>query len=196
MTIGVLNVMQDIADGASALELARRRTQAEGPRRRRAGNRVHSQVPDSCRRPADRMVPAARPATFAAASARTFELASICPQDSTEIVEFLMRLESPSDRIVAAVDGAVEWLRKVQLHGIRVKRVPAPVEEFLRHTADFDVVVGAGSQGPADLGAALRNRHRQADLRGPRRRSSDTHWPRSRANAARALPGTASGRKS
>jgi PelA/Pel-15E family pectate lyase len=79
--------------------------------------------------------------TFAAASARTFELASRCPQETTEIVRFLMRFEKPDERIVKSIDDAVAWLERVKLTGIRVQKVPAPVAEFERHRADFDVVV-------------------------------------------------------
>ena len=79
--------------------------------------------------------------TFAAAPARTFELASLCPQDSTEIVRFLMRFETPSPEIVSAVQGTVAWLEKATLKGIRVEHVPAPVVDFPRHRADFDAVV-------------------------------------------------------
>ena len=87
--------------------------------------------------------------THEAASARTFELASCCPQDTTEIVEFLMRDESPDARIIEAIDRAVAWLDRTKLTGIRVERVPAPVEEFERHRADFDVMVRADDKAPA-----------------------------------------------
>ena len=79
--------------------------------------------------------------TFAAASARTFELASCCPQETTEIVRFLMRIETPDERIVKAIEDAVAWLGRTQLTGIRVQKVPAPDDRFRAHTADFDVVV-------------------------------------------------------
>jgi PelA/Pel-15E family pectate lyase len=86
--------------------------------------------------------------TLEAASARTFELASCCPQETTEIVRFLMRLETPGDRIVKAIEDAVEWLRRTKLIGIRVQKVPAPTEEFERHRADFDVVVLPDAESP------------------------------------------------
>jgi PelA/Pel-15E family pectate lyase len=86
--------------------------------------------------------------SFEPRPARTFELASLCPQDTTEIVRFLMRLESPSVDVVRAVETAVGWLRRVQLGGIRVERVKATKEEFLRHTADYDVVVVQDLQAP------------------------------------------------
>ena len=79
--------------------------------------------------------------TYEARPARTFEPASICPQDTTEIIRFLMRLEKPGDEVVQAMDAAVAWLAKVKLSGLRVDKVPAAKEEFLRHTADFDKVV-------------------------------------------------------
>lgn len=86
--------------------------------------------------------------TYEAAPARTFELASGCPQETTEIVRFLMRLEKPDGRIIKAIDNAVEWLSRVKLSGIRVTRAPAPVEEFERHRADFDVLVVADTDAP------------------------------------------------
>jgi len=146
--IGILNVMKDISDGLPQwrwLDDVRRKKARDAVVRGtacilkcqiRTGDRLMGwcQQHDST--------------TFAAASARTFELASICPQDSTEIVEFLMRIDLPSDEVVAAIDAAVAWLRKVKLTGIRVKKVSAPVEEFLRHRADFDVVVVPDSNAP------------------------------------------------
>ena len=44
--------------------------------------------------------------TYEARPGRTFELASICPQDTTEIVRFLMRVEKPNADLVRAVDAA------------------------------------------------------------------------------------------
>lgn len=79
--------------------------------------------------------------TFEPRPARTFELASICPQETTEMARFLMKIEKPSTDIVNAIEGAATWLQSAQLTGIRVDKVKAPPEEFLRHSADFDKVV-------------------------------------------------------
>lgn len=79
--------------------------------------------------------------TFDAAPARTFELASNCPGETSEIVDFLMEIEIPDERVVEAVERGVNWLRSVELRGIAVKRVPTDVVEFEKHTADFDVIV-------------------------------------------------------
>ena len=86
--------------------------------------------------------------TFAARPARTFELASICPQDTTEIVRFLMRQDRPNPAVARAVDSAVEWLRQTRLSEVRVEKVQAPRAEFERHDADFDVVVKSDKHAP------------------------------------------------
>ena len=86
--------------------------------------------------------------TYEPRPGRTFELASICPQDTTEIVRFLMRIEKPNAEMVAAMDAAVAWLKKAQLSGVRVDKVKAKKEEFQRHTADFDKVVVADASAP------------------------------------------------
>jgi PelA/Pel-15E family pectate lyase len=148
VTMGVLNVLQDISEGQPQwtwLDEARRQRARDAVARGiecilKCQIRVGDGLTGWCQQH--------DPVTFAAAPARTFELASICPQDSTEVVQFLMRFPKPSPRIVAAVGACVEWLRKVRLSGIRVKKVPAPVEEYLRHTADFDVVVVADPKAP------------------------------------------------
>ena len=148
VTMGILNVLEDIAEGEPQW------TWLDDARRKRARDAVARGIECilKCQiRVGDRLTGWCQqhdPVTFAAAPARTFELASICPQDSTEVVQFLMRFPKPSPRIVASVDACVEWLRKVRQSGIRVKKVPAPVEEYLRHTADFDVVVVADPKAP------------------------------------------------
>jgi len=52
--------------------------------------------------------------------ARTYELATLSGAESVDITRFLMSLENPSPEISNAVDAAVDWFRKVKLHGIRV----------------------------------------------------------------------------
>jgi PelA/Pel-15E family pectate lyase len=146
--MGILNVLKEAADGQPQWEWldAARRDKAEQAVQRGVGCilkcqiRVEGELTGWCQQHDER--------TFAARPARTFELASICPQDTTEIVRFLMRLQSPSSDVVRAVDAAVEWMRRVQLSGVRVERVKAAKEEFMRHTADYDVVVVPDPQAP------------------------------------------------
>jgi PelA/Pel-15E family pectate lyase len=86
--------------------------------------------------------------TLEARSARTFELASICPQETSEMVRFLMQHPNPSPAIIDAVRDAIAWLRKVSLSGTRVDKVKSTKETFLRHTTDMDVVVVADPDAP------------------------------------------------
>ena len=86
--------------------------------------------------------------TLKAAPARSFELASICPQETTDIVRFLMACEKPSTKIVEAIDAAVAWMQRSKLEGIRISKVAAAEEVFLRHTANFDVIVVNDSKAP------------------------------------------------
>ncbi len=80
--------------------------------------------------------------------ARTFELASICPQDTAEIVRFLMSISSPSVEIVEAIDAAVQWLQEVQLSGQRVEKVKSTQESFPGYDTDIDVVVTQDPNAP------------------------------------------------
>jgi len=151
--IGVLRVLNDAADGQPQfawLDSARRERAKDAVRRGtdcilKCQIRVDGQRTGWCQQH-DRE-------TFAPASARTFELASLCPQDTTEIVRFLMTVEGSSEsakkaEITEAINDAVAWLTKVRLTGVRVERVAAPKEAFQRHTADFDTVVTSDPKAP------------------------------------------------
>lgn len=86
--------------------------------------------------------------TFETIGARAFELASLCPQETTEIVRFLMGVEHPSKEILAATDAAVAWLKHVELHGIRVEKFKAEHAEFIRHDTDLDSRVVDDEKAP------------------------------------------------
>lgn len=86
--------------------------------------------------------------TLATCGARAFELPCVSPADTAETVRFLMRAARPAPEVVRGIEAAVAWLRKTQLNGIRVERVPAPRAEFVRHDADFDVVVVPDAKAP------------------------------------------------
>jgi PelA/Pel-15E family pectate lyase len=141
VTIGILNVLKDAADGAPQWHWldAERRHKAQLAVNRgiecilRCQIRVDDNPTGWCQQH--------HAATYEAASARTFELASCCPQETTQIVRFLMRIDSPDERIVRSIEHAVAWLGRTRLPGIRVEKVQAPVVEFERHRADFDAVV-------------------------------------------------------
>jgi PelA/Pel-15E family pectate lyase len=63
-------------------------------------------------------------------------------------VTFLREAESQTAEIQAATAAAVQWLRETQLSGIRIERISAPKEDYLRHSTDFDFIVVQDSAAP------------------------------------------------
>lgn len=57
--------------------------------------------------------------TLAPTKARAYELPSLSGQESDDIVLFLMSLSKPSPEIIASVDAAVAWFKKVQINGLK-----------------------------------------------------------------------------
>lgn len=57
------------------------------------------------------------PLTLEPTSARSYELTSLTALESAVIMDFLMSDLSPSDRTVRAVYAAVDWLKRVPIHG-------------------------------------------------------------------------------
>ncbi len=80
--------------------------------------------------------------------ARTFELPSVCGEESSEITLFLMSLEHPSAKIIKSVQGAVRWFKKSQIHGIKVVTVKAPKVIFQFRTSTTDRVVEKDPNAP------------------------------------------------
>ena len=64
--------------------------------------------------------------TLQPAAARTYELPSYCPMESAAIVELLMELEHPSERVKRAVNAAMRWMDDHKLTGYRVERTGEP----------------------------------------------------------------------
>lgn len=59
--------------------------------------------------------------TLKPASARAYELASFSGSESASIVELLMDLDDPSDSVIAAVKGAVDFFKTHEIHNLRVE---------------------------------------------------------------------------
>ncbi len=193
--IGVLNLLQDAAEGAPHFSWLddRRREQARGAVDRgvdcilRCQIRVEGVLTGWCQQH-DSL-------TFEARPARTFELASICPQETTEIVRFLMRQERQTTSLTQAIDAAVSWLRKVELSGTRVEKVKAASESYPGHDSDFDVVIVAdpnakpiwarhyeiGTNRPIFAGRDAVKRYAMAEIERERRTGTAWYgtWPRS-----------------
>ena len=86
--------------------------------------------------------------TFEAVKARSYELPSICPVESSGILTFLMEIEEPRPEIIKAIEAAVAWIDKVKIEGIRVDRVKIDATRFRHHTAKEDRVVVPDPNAP------------------------------------------------
>jgi len=72
--------------------------------------------------------------TLEPAWARKYEPPSLSGAESVGIVYFLMAIEHPEPEVIAAVEGAADWLRSAAMHGQRlesVKRSDGRNERFL-----------------------------------------------------------------
>lgn len=80
--------------------------------------------------------------------ARTFEPRSLCSMESAEIVLWLMSRPDPDPRIIAAVNGAAAWYRRIAIRGVRVVTVQREHEQFMYHAADDDRIAVPDSAAP------------------------------------------------
>lgn len=141
VTIGCLNLLKDAGDAKSHwkwLDDTRRKKARDAMRRGvdcilRCQIRADGKLTGWCQQHDE--------TTFEPCAGRTFELVSICPQDTTYVTRFLMRFSSPSEEMKRSIKGAVAWLEQVQLKGVRIDKVKAPEEKFERYESDFDKVV-------------------------------------------------------
>ena len=76
--------------------------------------------------------------TLLPAQGRAFELPAIAGQETVGVVRYLMSIPAPSPAVVAAVDGAVAWLRRVEITGWRIETFDAPAEQFQYHRSTKD----------------------------------------------------------
>lgn len=58
--------------------------------------------------------------TLAPANARAYELASFSGAESVNITLLLMKIDKPSEQIIAAVNGAVEWFSNNKIEGVEL----------------------------------------------------------------------------
>lgn len=61
--------------------------------------------------------------TLEPAWARAYEPPSLSGGETVGLVRFLMSVDEPTPEIVAAIEGAVRWLRSVAISGVRVDRI-------------------------------------------------------------------------
>lgn len=71
--------------------------------------------------------------TYEPAPARTYELPSFCSQESAAIVEVLMSIPNPDQRVRRAIHGAMKWFEDYRLDGVALERTGR------RGDPDFDI---------------------------------------------------------
>jgi len=86
--------------------------------------------------------------TLMPVKARSYELPSITPMESSGIVEFLMSLENPSNEVINAIVSAVHWFQNVAIAGHRLVEVSIPEQQFHEKTVNYDRVFIEDPEAP------------------------------------------------
>jgi PelA/Pel-15E family pectate lyase len=76
--------------------------------------------------------------TLQPALGRSYELPAIVAWETTGVVRYLMGIESPPPEMVRAVEGAVAWLERSRLTGLRIETFPAEPVKYQYHTSTSD----------------------------------------------------------
>jgi PelA/Pel-15E family pectate lyase len=118
--IRVMTLLRDIAGGEAPYEFvsAERRSRAAAAIERGLALILRTQI-----RQGDALTAwcAQYDSALQPAWARAYEPPSISGAESVAIVRYLMAIDDPSPEVVAAVDGAVAWLRGSAIEGVRVE---------------------------------------------------------------------------
>jgi len=124
--INVLNIMQDIAEGANNFDVVKAKYYKAAASAVEKGTDcilktqivVKGRLTAWCAQYDEK--------TLSPEKARAFELASISGGESVNIVEFLMRFKNPSPEIKKAVNAAVKWFEEVKIEGYEFVFVDDP----------------------------------------------------------------------
>jgi PelA/Pel-15E family pectate lyase len=79
--------------------------------------------------------------TLQPAWARAFEPPSICNGESAGIVQFLMKIENPDERVIRSIQSAVKWFYDSRIFNTRVETIKAPAEQSKYRMMTTDKVV-------------------------------------------------------
>lgn len=86
--------------------------------------------------------------TLQPAWARKFEPAAICSKESADLVEFLMTINHPDQKIIDAIQYAVTWFEESKIYNTRVDKVPASRMQTPYRLSQSDRVVVIDSAAP------------------------------------------------
>lgn len=76
--------------------------------------------------------------TLQPAQGRRFELPAMATQETVGVVRYLMSIPRPSPEVVASIEGAVGWLRRVEIEGWRIETFDAEPEQYRYHASKTD----------------------------------------------------------
>lgn len=79
--------------------------------------------------------------TLQPAWARAFEPPSICNGESAGIVQFLMKIQHPDERVIRSIQSAVKWFYESRIFNTRVETIKAPAEQSKYRLMTTDKVV-------------------------------------------------------
>ena len=79
--------------------------------------------------------------TLQPAWARAFEPPSICNGESAGIVQFLMKIENPDERVIRSIQSAVKWFYESRIFNTRVETIQAPAEQSKYRVMTTDKIV-------------------------------------------------------
>ena len=70
--------------------------------------------------------------------ARSYELPSIASKETVQIVQMLMRLETPSVDVIEAIEAAVAWLKESGIENLRIDKIKIPRDTYPGQNLDID----------------------------------------------------------
>jgi PelA/Pel-15E family pectate lyase len=89
------------------------------------------------------------PVSLMPSKGRTFELPAIVSQETVAMLDYLMSIDHPTPQQIAAIEGAVNWLKRSEIKGYALKTIPLdPPVKYEYHTATFDRELVADDKAP------------------------------------------------
>ncbi len=81
--------------------------------------------------------------------ARSYEIPAISNSESAEIVEFLMSIENPDEKIKKSVESAILWFKESKLEGFQVETIKAEKIKYQYSTIDTDRILVKNENAPS-----------------------------------------------
>jgi len=86
--------------------------------------------------------------TLQPAWARAFEPPSICNGESVNVILLLMSIEHPDQKVIDAIQGAMQWFNESKINGIRIETVKAAPDTSKYRISTTDKIVVQDANAP------------------------------------------------